>query len=94
MEFCAKCPLFLSVGIRTNYTSQGLINMESLLSMVEDEEHITTVPTPMIVRNRANFELKTDLMREKKARLRFDKRVRWGNESVPFGYQPQASHFC
>ena len=82
---------FFSTGIRANYTTQGLINMEALLAMVEDEEYTTTVPTPMIVRNRETFELRTDLLREKRARLRFDKRVRYGNLSVPFGYNPQTT---
>ena len=77
-------------GIRTNYTTQGVVNLESMLEMVEREDHVVNVPNPQITRDRKTFELKTVLDSEKIARLRFDKRVRHGHTSVPFGYKSPA----
>ena len=76
-------------GIRANCTSEKLINLESLTKMVNDESVEQVVPTPQIVKERNSFVLKTASTREKKARLCFDKRVRHGYESVPFGYIQQ-----
>lgn len=66
------------------------MNMDAMLQMLEDEDTVVEIPDPQIRRNRFTMQLTTDLTSVKKARLCFDKRVRLGYESLPFGVKEQS----